>query len=195
MADDARQDLEALAAAARAAPSSGHPAVAALQAAARERVYRWALVRTGDPDDADDVAQDVAVALHGRLGQFQGRARFSTWLYRLAANAAAELHRRSRRRREIHGRAAVETPTAALDGRIAGLADRRAAETVRGFFAALPERQRELIDLVDLQGYTAAEAAEMLEIEPATARTHLFRARRTLRERLLATHPTLMEDR
>jgi RNA polymerase sigma-70 factor, ECF subfamily len=195
VADDPRQALEALAAAARAAPSPGHPAVAALQAAARERVYRWALVRTGDPDDADDVAQEVAVALHRRLGQFAGRARFGTWLYRLAANAAAELHRHGSRRRAVHGLAAAESPSAALDARIDGLADRDAAEAVRGFFTALPERQRELMDLVDVQGYTAAEAAEMLQIEPATARTHLFRARRTLRARLLEAHPGWMEDR
>jgi RNA polymerase sigma-70 factor (ECF subfamily) len=193
--DELPRDLEALAAAARSSPSAAGPAMAALLAASRERVYRWALVRTGDPDDADDVAQEVSMALHRRLGQFGGRSRFSTWLYRMAANAAAELHRRSRRRSEVHGLASDETVTAALDEQIAGLADRRIADTVRGFFATLPDRQRELVDLVDLQGYTAAQAAEMLEIEPATARTHLFRGRRALRERLLETYPTLREDR
>jgi RNA polymerase sigma-70 factor (ECF subfamily) len=193
--DELQSDLEALAAAARSSPSAAGPAMAALLAASRERVYRWALVRTGDPDDADDVAQEVSITLHRRLDQFGGRSRFSTWLYRLAANAAAELHRRSRRRGEVHGLASDETVSAALDERMAGLADRRIADTVRGFFATLPERQRELVDLVDLQGYTAAQAAEMLEIEPATARTHLFRARRALRERLLETYPTLREDR
>lgn len=195
MGDELPTDLEALAAAARSSPAAAGPAMAALLVASRERVYRWALVRTGDPDDADDVAQEVSMALHRRLDQFGGRSRFSTWLYRLAANAASELHRRSRRRREVHGLASDETVTAALDERIAGLADRRIADTVRGFFATLPDRQRELVDLVDLQGYTAAQAAEMLEIEPATARTHLFRGRRALRERLLETYPTLREDR
>jgi RNA polymerase sigma-70 factor (ECF subfamily) len=71
----------------------------------------------------------------------------------------------------------------------------RAAALVRAFFAELQGRQREVFDLVDLQGYTPAEAAEMLEIEPPTARVHLLRARRAIRERILAAHPTLMEDR
>ena len=51
-------------------------------------VYRWALVYTGDPDDADDVAQDVLVRLATRLDRYTGRSRFTTWLYQVTRNAA-----------------------------------------------------------------------------------------------------------
>jgi len=76
-------------------------------------------------------------------------------------------------------------------GRIAGS---EAAEVARSFFSQLPERQREVFDLVELQGYTAVEAAEMLAMSASTVRVHLLRARRTLRARIMERHPALAED-
>ena len=66
-------------------------------------------------------------------------------------------------------------------------------EIVRSFFRELSDRQREVFDLVDLQGYRPTEAAEMLGIDAATARTHLLRARRTIRGRILDHYPELLE--
>ena len=54
-------------------------------------------------------------------------------------------------------------------------------DQVRAFLSKLSERQRTVLDLVDLQGYTAAEVGEMLGMRPVTVRTHLMRARRELR--------------
>jgi RNA polymerase sigma-70 factor (ECF subfamily) len=68
------------------------------------------------------------------------------------------------------------------------------AGVVKLFFDALPTRQREILDLADLQGYGSSEIAQLLDMNPATVRAHLFRARRTLRSRMLAEHPALMED-
>ena len=51
-------------------------------------VYRWALVQTGQADDAEDVAQEVLVRLYRYLGRYSGRARFTTWLYRVTRNTA-----------------------------------------------------------------------------------------------------------
>ena len=62
------------------------------------RVYRWALVRVGDPDDADDVTQRVLVRLHARLASWEGRSQFTTWLFRITANEASSWHRRAQRR-------------------------------------------------------------------------------------------------
>ncbi|HEX6749867.1 MAG TPA: RNA polymerase sigma factor [Longimicrobium sp.] len=191
-ADTTSEPLDALAARARGGDEG---AFAALAAAVRDPVRRWALVRTGDPDDAEDVAQDVVIRLHRGLARFEGRSRFTTWLYRLTANAAVELLRGHGRRRRLHDEAAGELPSTELRDRIGEMEDARTAALVRTFFAELQGRQREVFDLVDLQGYTPAEAAEMLEIEPPTARVHLLRARRALRERILAAHPTLMDDR
>jgi len=65
------------------------------------------------------------------------------------------------------------------------------AELVHTFFRALPGKQRQVFDLVDLQGFSQAAIAEMLGMNPATVRAHLFRARRAIRAKILAHDPAL----
>ncbi len=72
--------------------------------------------------------------------------------------------------------------------------DSELGPVVRKFLEELTERQRGMMDLVDLQGYTPMEAAEMLGINPNTARVHLLRARRHMRASLLARKPHVLED-
>lgn len=193
---DVTPEADAIEQMAHRARAGDERAFAALAGAVRDRVRRWALARTGDADDAEDVAQAVVIRMHRGLPGFEGRSRFSTWLYRLTANAAVEWARgQSRHRRTADELGAAGELEAGTGDRIDAMENRRAAELVRAFLAELPGRQREVLDLVDLQGFTPAEAAEMLEIEPPTARVHLLRARRAIRERILAEHPTLRDDR
>ena len=158
-------------------------------------IHRWALVKTGDGDDADDVTQRVLIQLFRKLGTFRGSSSFHSWLYRLTSNAAGELHRRTGARERAvakwEERQGGEGSEPEVLGRIAGS---EAAEVARTFFSELPERQREVFDLVELQGYTAAEVAEMLLMNASTVRVHLLRARRTLRARIMERHPALAED-
>ena len=60
--------------------------------------------------------------------------------------------------------------------------------------AELRERQREVCERVELQGYAPAEVADMLVMNASTVRVHLLRARRTLRARIVERHPALAED-
>jgi len=158
-------------------------------------IHRWALVKTGDADDAEDVTQRVLIQLFKKLGSFRGRSSFKSWLHRITSNAAGEFHRRQGAREkavskwdEKQGRESAEPEVLR---RIGGS---EAVEVARAFFSELPERLREVFDLVELQGYTATEAAEMLVMSPSTVRVHLLRARRTLRTRIMEQHPALAED-
>lgn len=63
------------------------------------------------------------------------------------------------------------------------------------FFLALPDRQRQVFDLVELQGYSAVAAARLMGIEPVSVRAHLFKARKRLRERILRDRPEIAEER
>lgn len=160
---------------------------------ARPRVFRWALVRTGDPDEAEDVAQEVSMTIVRRLDRFGGGS-FWAWLYRVTSNRAVDERRRSARSGGL--------PLTLVDEEGAGVADFRARDvmgamadaevvaSLRRFMGALSERQRAVLDLVDLQGHSAVEAASMLGIDPATARVHLLRARRALRARLIGEEPS-----
>lgn len=158
----------------------------------RNRIYRWALVRTGDEDDAEDATQEALVRLHRGLGKFDGRARFETWLYSVVRSAAADVQRRKARNLRLRERFATwGAPDPAMEARpvVEGLEVRRLGGLVRAFLEALPARQREAMDMVDLQGLGQVEAASRMGVSPATLRTHLFRGRRTLRRRVLEIEP------
>ena len=167
-------------------------ALEALLRACRDTIYRWALVQTADAEDAEDVTQEVLIRLHGSLHRYEGRSRFTTWLYRVTRNEAANLGRRLRGRLRLA--AAVEREAAEpvdagdqLDrihaAQVAALADT--------LLRALPRRQREVFHLADIEGCAAEEIGERLGMSPVTARVHLMHARRTLRSQLLERLPSL----
>ena len=160
----------------------------------RGRLFRWALVITGDADDAEDITQQVSMIVHRKLHTFEQRSTFSTWLYRIVRNTAIESGRRARYTREVSLDVdAMQTISPATEDRLSVIDDAQSVKLIRAMFADLSPRQRELIDLVDTQGYKIVDVAEMMEIEPETARVHLLRARRTLRTRMLAEHPERFE--
>ena len=74
------------------------------------------------------------------------------------------------------------------------LAAGQVADLVRRLFTDLPEGQRTVFYLVDLQGYAPRDVAEMLEANPTTVRAHLLKARRAIRARLLEHHPEVVEE-
>jgi RNA polymerase sigma-70 factor (ECF subfamily) len=178
------------------------------------QLQRWALGRTdGDPDEADEVVQAVLIRMHRGLGEFRGESRFTSWLYRITANAAEELRRtRVRRARLLEARLSGEGSAGgagggggrgAIGGGAVGWAEpispseldrARLTQVVLTRFRELPERQREVFDLVDLQGYAPVEVAEMLGLEPVTVRTNLLRARRAIRGKIMESHPELVEE-
>src|SRR6476661_8566586 len=92
---DDRSDLPSLISEAR---DGDRGAFARLAAVVQNRVRGWAASFTDDADDADDVTQDVLILVHRRLPQFEGKSRFSTWLYTITRNVALDRRRRSKRR-------------------------------------------------------------------------------------------------
>ena len=159
------------------------------------RIYRWALVITGDPDSADDVTQEAVIRAYRHFGTFRGDSSLSTWLYTITRNVAVGMMTRDTGRNQRQERICAEEMVA--DASATTLSDsidrNQLLEIVRSFFGELSERQREIFDLVDLQGYRSVEVAEMLGIDAATARTHLLRARRTIRGRIVDHYPELLE--
>lgn len=148
-------------------------------------LYRWALLRTNDADDADDVAQAALMRVHQHLRDFSFGSRFTTWLYSIVRTAAVDWHRARRRQRardERYGRDAARVVAAPdperidIERRLAGLRDA---------FRTLPARQREVFDMVELQGMNTTEVGEILGVSASTVRVHLLRARRALRSKML----------
>ena len=132
----------------------------------------------GDPDEADDAAQDGFLSALVKLGQYDARRPFGPWLMRIVANAATDRRRRRQVRR-------VEP----LDPGLVGGGPRPDAEAVRSelgerlraALAELPPRRRTAVVLFDVEGYSHAEIAGMLGIPEGTVRSEVFHARRRLR--------------
>jgi RNA polymerase sigma-70 factor (ECF subfamily) len=164
--------------------------------AAYPSVRRWALIRTGDPSEADDLTQDVLIQMIRKLDSFRGTAGFSTWLYTVTRNAAADRFRKSKRQADLVADPRSQealTPSGEVSADTA--IDRGSlTDMVHTFFSELPLRQREVFDLVELQGLTSPEAAQRLGIEPVSVRAHLLKARKALRGRILQARPELVED-
>lgn len=148
-------------------------------------MYRWALLRTADPDDADDVAQSALVLVHRHLPEFGFGSRFTTWLYTIVRRVALDWRRAHGRRvaREqhyardvLHGATPAETERVDLERRLALL---------REALASLTPRQREVFDMIELQGMDASEVAQIMGLSASTARVHLLRARRAVRSWML----------
>ncbi|HLU33535.1 MAG TPA: RNA polymerase sigma factor SigM [Natronosporangium sp.] len=146
----------------------------------RDRLWAVALRTLGDPDEAADALQDAMLNAHRAAGRFRGEAAVTTWLHRIVVNACLD----RMRRRRAH-------PTVPLpDGShpegyggkepAAPAADPETALVVRHALAQLPPEQRTAIVLVDLQGYSVAEAAAIFGVAEGTVKSRCARGRARL---------------
>jgi RNA polymerase sigma-70 factor, ECF subfamily len=172
---------------------SGRPAsLDGLLLRVQARVHEWAARFTDDADAADDVTQDVLIGLERRMQRFDGRSRFSTWLFTVTRNVALSQRRRDQRRIELlERRIAIEDPRTETPADPDG---ERLAALVLLYYDTLPRRQRQIFELADLRGLTPAQIARQLRMEQTTVRAHLFKARRAIRGRLLEHHERLLKE-
>jgi RNA polymerase sigma-70 factor (ECF subfamily) len=148
--------------------------------AARLRAFVMRLVR--NDADADDVVQETFLRLWLHAADYESRARFTTWLCRIAHNLAIDRLRTKNRLRPLPDEEAM--PVSARQPRL--LDEKRRAEALERALDALPERQAAAIELVHRQGLSGAEASEVLGVGTEALESLLARARRTLKAELAA---------
>lgn len=170
-----QQNEPALIARARAGDRAAFGTLVERYAVAARRVARAVL---GDPDDADDAAQDGMLSALVKLAQYDPRRPFGPWLLRIVANAATD----RRRRRTVRRVEPLDAGLVAGGARPDDTAERRAlGRRLREALAELPERRRLAVVLFDVEGYSHAEIAQVLAIPEGTVRSEVFHARRRLR--------------
>jgi RNA polymerase sigma-70 factor (ECF subfamily) len=159
------------------------------------QIYRWALGITRDPDDADDVVQEVLVRLHKRIESYAGKSQFSTWLFQVTRNTALGQQRKLARRRNLllGFRRTEHEAEISSDQTMGQLQTSQMVDHVRVLYEALPTRQRQVFDLADLQGFKPSEVGEMLGMNPVTVRANLCKARRAIRAKILERYPEMAE--
>lgn len=160
---------------------------ARLVRATHREVYTLCLRILRDPDDAADATQDAYIKAWRGLKGFRGDAQFSTWLYRVATNAAISRHRGRKRRRaheiEAHDDVLGQLPAARSAETEAS--SRIDAAAVEAALDRLPDHYRLAVALRDVYGQSIAEISDKLGITETAAKVRIHRGRRRLRDMLL----------
>ena len=132
-------------------------------------------------EDAEDVVQDAFIRALERIDQLDRSRPFRPWLLRIVVNRALNF----RRARGIRATSEIPDATAASgplpDRQTEGSELRTRLSTALGM---LPERQRTIVQLADLEGLTSVEIGRIMDLADGTVRWHLHEARRTLRKAL-----------
>lgn len=152
----------------------------------RDRLWAVALRTCSDPETASDGLQEGLIAAFRRAGSYRGEAAVTTWLHRIVVNACLDRLRAARVRRaeplpedvdELRPvRATVGDAVDPADHSVAG--ERR--ELVRAALGRLPVEQRAAVVLVDMEGYSVAETALILDCAEGTVKSRCSRARAKL---------------
>jgi RNA polymerase sigma-70 factor (ECF subfamily) len=155
-------------------------------------VFQFLCRMLGNEDDANDLAQETFVRVYQHRTSFTPGAKFTTWLYTIAANLARNHHRWLARHPQVSLNAESETTGQSIgdvlpssepspDGAVVA-AER--ASAVRAAVDNLPADLREVIILCEWQDLSAAEAGAILDTTPKAIDNRLYRARNLLRDRL-----------
>lgn len=146
-------------------------------------VYRTTVRVLGDPDLAQDAAQDAFVNAMGGLPRFRGDSSFRTWLLRIAINAARSLGRRNGRRREVSLVLAEDEPSTRPDPARSAV-NATEVERAERALARLPPKQRMAVALRVQQGLSYSEIAGSLECSEGAARVNYHLGVKRMREML-----------
>jgi RNA polymerase sigma-70 factor (ECF subfamily) len=147
--------------------------------------YTLAVRLTANEEDARDVVQEAYLRAWKGIKRFRGDAQFSTWLYRITANAAYTLVQKRRRRRTEPLETVDEPVEAAVSAQPEAAAESALLlEQLSAAVAELPPKLRAIVVLKDVYGLSHEDIAEELGISIAAAKVRLHRARKKLRDRL-----------
>lgn len=156
------------------------------------RIYNLLLRMTSNPAEAGDLFQETFLSAWKNLSRFQGKAAFSTWLYRIAFNAAL-MRKRKRKLATVSLDAPLNEDGSAKnldfiqdwsDNPLASLENLELRDRLNRSLEQLPEKYRSVLILSDLQGLPNAEIAQITEQSLASVKSRLHRARLFMRDQL-----------
>ena len=158
-----------------------------LVAAYEKNVFNVALQMLGNREDAQDMAQEAFLKAYNSLSSFRGDSKFSSWLYRIVSNVCLDFKRRQGRRPsssltveddegetlELDIADESQSPEALLERKLT-------REAVRRGLQELPDEQRQILLLREIQGMSYEEISEAMGLEEGTVKSRIFRARKKL---------------
>ena len=157
-----------------------------------QKVFRMARHMTRNDEDAEDVLQEAFLKAYSRLDQFQGDAKFSTWLTRIAVNESLMRLRKGRNKKTVSLDEQLEIGDNSIQREVADDAEdpeqtferTEMREILEAAIDSLAEGYRTVFVLRDVEGFSTEETAEMLDLSISAVKSRLLRARLQLRDKL-----------
>ncbi len=145
-------------------------------------IRRFILRRVADPDDAEDLVQEIFIKIHTRIDQLQNNERLVPWLYQIARNTIIDYYRSRKTYLSI--------PENLIENQITVMEDEdnvegKLAKGLQGMINQLDEKYRLPLEMVELQGIKQKDVAEKLGISISGAKSRIQRGREKLRQLLL----------
>jgi RNA polymerase sigma-70 factor, ECF subfamily len=157
----------------------------------RDRLWAVAIRTLGDPEEAADALQDAMIAAFRRADSFRGDSAVTTWLHRIVVNAALDRMRRRAARPTAGGQDEEALDALATSGR--PLSDPSGSTDtsldVQAALRTLVPEQRAALVMVDMLGYSVADAADVLGVSEGTVKSRAARGRAKLLPRLAHLSP------
>ena len=145
------------------------------------RAFAVAFRLLGNREDAEDLVQESFLAVLQKVDTFERGRAFSPWFFRILVNRGLN----ARKARAVRATEVLPETAPAAGGTPEHAAERAELRArLRCALERLPERQRVIVELFEVEGFGGPEIADILEISDGTVRWHLHEARRALREAL-----------
>lgn len=151
---------------------------------AKNKLFRFALRFLGNEEEAKDVVQEVFIRVWNGRDQMNEVQNWEAWCMRITKNLSLDRIRVITRKQTRP----IEDGYAVMQESLSPLESTEISESmnrINQFIAALPEKQRQVIHLRDVEGYSYNEICEILEIDLSQVKVNLFRARNAVREKLM----------
>jgi len=150
----------------------------------KNKLFRFALRFLGNEDEAKDVVQEVLIKVWNGRDQMDEVQNWEAWCMRITKNLSLDRIRSLNRRQTQPIESGLEvrqhdlTPHETTE-------QKESMQSINDLIATLPEKQRQIIHLRDIEGYSYTEICEILELDMNQVKVNLFRARTAVREKLI----------
>lgn len=151
----------------------------------KDKLYRFALRMVADPEEAKDIVQEVMIRIWKHINELDDLENVEAWCMRVTRNLSIDKIKARKRR---FAASLYEVADVSAGGEKTPYADTAWKDTywrINRLIANLPDKQREVIQLRDVEGYSYKEISDILEIDINQVKVSLFRARKSVKENLI----------
>jgi RNA polymerase sigma-70 factor (ECF subfamily) len=149
--------------------------------------YKLAFRILYDDEEAKDVVQESFIKIWKNIHSYNGKQKFTTWMYKIVTNTAIDRYRTIKKSSKVNFTMVSEAINNLSDkNTLIDFENRQLGELIKYLADKLPEKQRLVFVLRDLQGMASQEVQEILEISDVKVKSNLYHARKIIKQKLIA---------